>query len=201
LADACVDECAQRPAATLLGWTFSVGVQDDAATSEAEQPQRRFTACDTIALSAECSAAETAQCAVRAPIVDVGDVLKPGAEALIRRTEEKLREDELDARREGDVPPTPAASEACRELSRRLAPHVALAPRLRWGVFTEDDGGISLAVQSLVTDRRIDCRIAPDASLISAIRVDERMHVDTIGVSLASRDIGRELGEWVTKRS
>ena len=39
----------------------------------------------------------------------------------------------------------------------------------------EDEGGISLVLQSLTTDRRLNCRIAPDGSTCSAIRIDERM--------------------------
>ena len=119
---------------------------------------------------------------------------------LVERIELKLAEDREDADRTEDVAPSEAAAQVCLQLARRLAPHLALAPQLKAGAFTEDDGGVSLVFQSLVTDRRLSCRIPPDGTHISAIRIDEGMRADRGPVLVSHPDAPRELAEWVTKR-
>jgi hypothetical protein len=131
---------------------------------------------------------------------DVNHIIKDATDALVESVEAALAQDEDDARQTGNAAPSPDARAACLRLSRHLAPHVAFAPRLKWAAFTEEDGGISLVAQSLVTDRRINCRIRADGSAITAVRIDEHMQTETFPVLLANPDIGRELAEWVTTR-
>lgn len=143
----------------------------------------------------------------RLPTIDVDDaasfqqLVDREASELVERIELKLAEDEEEALLSDDVAPAPNAVQACLRLARRFAPHVALAPRLKSGAFTEDDGGISLVFQSLVTDRRVTCRIDPRGTRVSAIRIDEGMRADSPVMSLDNRDAPRELAEWVTKRA
>ncbi len=119
---------------------------------------------------------------------------------LVERIEFKLKEDRAEAEISEDTAPSPGAVDVCLSLARRVAPHIALAPRLKWAAFTEDDGGISLVLQSLVTDRRLNCRIAPDGSIVSVIRIDESMQADSMRVLLTDANVPRELAGWVTKR-
>jgi len=119
---------------------------------------------------------------------------------LVERIELKLAEDREEADFGDDVAPTQRAAEACLRLAQRLAPHIALAPRLKSGAFTDDDGGVSLVLQSLVTDRRVSCRVPPGGTDITVIRVDESMQADTIPITLDDPSAPRELAAWVTKR-
>jgi hypothetical protein len=122
------------------------------------------------------------------------------ARRLVEQVECKLEEDRGDAEREAETPPSPAAVDACLSLAKHLAPHLALAIRLKWGAFTEEDGGISLVVQSLVTDRRLNCRIGSDGSSVSTIRIDEHMHAETTAISVDDAK-PKELAAWVTSRA
>ncbi|MDM8007417.1 MAG: hypothetical protein QUV05_14860 [Phycisphaerae bacterium] len=96
--------------------------------------------------------------------------------------------------------PTSSAIGICRALVQRLAPHVALARQLKAGAFVEDEGGISLVLQSLVTDRRLTYRISPQGDRVTVIQIDEGMEAKTTTVSSDDRAKTRELAKWVTTR-
>jgi hypothetical protein len=134
-------------------------------------------------------------------LADFGHVVRREAQQLIERVELKLEEDREEAVATDEVAPSEPAIRTCLTLAKRLAPHVALVSRLRTGAFTEDDGGISLVFQSLVTDRRIDCRIAADGASVSVLRIDERMQATSAPISLSDAEVPRELAEWVTRRA
>jgi hypothetical protein len=128
---------------------------------------------------------------------DFESFVRRASRKFVERIERKLVDDREEA---DDVAPTPAAVQTCSDLARRLAPHVVLAPQLKSGAFTEDNGGISLVLQSLVTDRRLDVRIAPEGTVLSAIRIDERLQADSIALSVNDPNAPKELAEWVTSR-
>jgi hypothetical protein len=131
---------------------------------------------------------------------DFSSMVDRRSRELVERIELKLLEDREEADCSGDTAPTARAFHTCLSLAQRLAPHVALAPRLKSGAFTEDNGGVSLVLQSLVTDRRLNCRIAPDGVAVSAIRIDERMRASSAPVALNDPNVPKELAEWVTSR-
>lgn len=132
-------------------------------------------------------------------MVDFENLVDRRASQLVERIKQKLMEDSAHARGSEDVTPSETAIATCLALARRLAPHVALAPHLKSGAFTEDGGGISLVLQSLVTDRRLNCRVTADGSAVSAIRIDECMEAECHAISLDDPNAARELAEWVTK--
>lgn len=105
-----------------------------------------------------------------------------------------------DQEADSDIVPTPAACQTCERLMNRLAPHVALAPRLKVAAFTEDNAGVSLILQSLVTDRRVNLRISPDGTSTCAILTDERMETQVRQVRENEPQLPRELAAWVTSR-
>ncbi len=183
-----------------LTWFIKTTSGSIARSEIVDSAQKVIPGIDTIMLDEECRVQEERQFAAVSATVKIEDLLKPGASNLVQQVQEKLQQDVDDAQDEDDVAPDAQAVATCMRLARRLAPHVALAPRLEWGAFTEDNRGVSLVLQSLVTDRRINCRIQSGGSAISAVRVDEHMRVDTIPVLLSAPDVGRELAEWVTRR-
>lgn len=120
---------------------------------------------------------------------------------LVEQIECKLTNDREECRQDNEIGPTSRAFQVCVRIAQRLAPHVALAPQLKFGAFTEDDGGVSLVLQSLITDRRLNCRIPPEGAPLTAIRIDEHMGAESLEFSLTDRNAPRELAEWVTKRA
>jgi len=102
---------------------------------------------------------------------------------------------------ESDIAPAQQASDTCKRMARRIVPHVALAPHMKVAAFTEDSSGVSLVFQSLITDRRLNLRIAPDGAAVSAIYTDELMDVRVRLVRDDDPDLARELAEWVTSRT
>lgn len=122
------------------------------------------------------------------------------AEVLSGEVLSKLHEDIADARLSEGIQVDPAVITRCETLTREMTAHLALAKRLKVGTFLEDSGAVSLVVQSLITDRRVTCRIAPRGEAIRAIQIDEKMHARTGDVDLADENAARELAEWVITR-
>jgi len=133
--------------------------------------------------------------------VDIPGLLTDDFSESIKRIQRNLREDREDAGIDGEVAPTDAAVETCMKLTRCIAPRVVLKPRLRWAAFTEETGGVSLVLQSLVTDRRLNYQISPDGTRISAIRIDEYMRSESFVVSVDDEEILRERTAWVVNRA
>lgn len=143
------------------------------------------------------SAAETA-CPV--DVVDVGGVLAQECLELAARIDHQLASDSGKAAGTESMAPTSSAIGTCRAFVQRLAPHIALAPQLKVGAFVEDEGGISLVLQSLVTDRRLNYRIPPQGDHVTVIQIDERMQAKSMSLSVDDRAAIRELAKWVTTR-
>lgn len=133
--------------------------------------------------------------------VDVDSLLREAKEELPRRIRINLAEDMEDAVASGEIGPTNDAVEACLRLAERVAPHVALAPRLKCAAFVEGNGVVALVLQSLVTDRRLTCRFAADGLTMVIYRIDEGMEADQEVMRTDAANAPRELGEWVTKRA
>lgn len=133
--------------------------------------------------------------------VDLHALVPDGVSAFVDRIQYDLDDAIQDARETGEPAPTKAAYEACLRLARRVAPLAALAPRLKRAAFTEETGAVSLVLQSLVTDRRVDFRIAVDGRVIDALRIDENMHPESFAFSVDQSHSPRELARWVTNRA
>lgn len=133
--------------------------------------------------------------------VDIPGLLTDDFSESLKRIQRNLQEDREDAGIDGEVAPTDAAVETCMKLTRCIAPRVILKPRLRWAAFTEETGGVSLVLQSLVTDRRLNYQISPDGTRISAIRIDEYMRSESFVVSVDDEEMLRERTAWVVNRA
>jgi hypothetical protein len=132
--------------------------------------------------------------------VDVGQVVDKESRELVARVVRQLAVDPDEADDPERVAPTSSAVRTCLTFTERLAPHVALAPQLKVAAFVEDEGGISLVLQSLVTDRRLSYRIPPEGDRVTVIQIDERMDAKSTTVSLSDRAATRELAKWVRTR-
>ena len=185
----------------LLSWVGKFESQPNAAQIDAIKPPPTIAEPrENLALDKECRAYEgTIYIAVVKP-VPVEQLLNPAANILVQKIQDKLDQDTDDAREYGEKPPSVQSIKVCLQLSRLFAPHLALVPGIKWGAFTEDNGGISLVIQSLVSDRRLSCRIPLDGATLSAIQIDEKMTAQTRNVLLDNKDTWRELAEWVTSR-
>jgi hypothetical protein len=127
--------------------------------------------------------------------VQFSQIIECRSREIIERVEGQLADDESDPE---DVTPTSLARLTCSKWIRKIAPRVALASRLKVAAFTEDSSGVSLVLQSLLTDRRVNIRIGPDGRVLGAICTDEHMDVRT---RPDEPDLPRELAEWVTSRT
>lgn len=120
---------------------------------------------------------------------------------FVRRIQQDLDDAIQDAWETGEPAPSEAAYDTCLRLARRVAPLAAPAPRLKGVAFTEETGAVSLVLQSLVTDRRVDFRITVDGRVIDALRIDEDMRPESFTFSMDQSDLPRELARWVTNRA
>lgn len=123
-------------------------------------------------------------------------VLGQAVDRLIQQTKDDLAQATEEAVEYDEASPSNEATRACRTISNSLAPHLALAPQLRWAVFAEDDGGVSLVAQSLISDRRLSCIISREGS-VSVLAIDEKMSTKRESVDLADRDAWRRWANWV----
>jgi len=133
--------------------------------------------------------------------VDVDSLLRAGVEAFVHRVETDIDEDTEDAVAANEVAPNPGARQVCVQWARRVAPHVVYAPQLKYAAFAEEDGGVTLVLQSLITDRRLTCRVGASGTTIVIHRIDEFMTAHQAAISPDHAAAPRELAEWVIKRA
>jgi hypothetical protein len=127
--------------------------------------------------------------------------LRRDAEAdFLERIQKHLQDDREDVVLEGGVVPSKVAIDKCLALARLVAPRIALAPRLKSAAFVEEAGTVSLVLQSLVTDRRLNYRVSTDGGQLSVTRIDEAMDLEELQVSIDDANTLRELAGWVTTR-
>ena len=158
---------------------------------------------ENMALKEECRAQEKANFISASP-ADIAEgesnVVNAAAAILVQSVQDKLDQDAEELLEDGEQAPSENAINTCIDLAKFFAPHLALVSDLKWGAFTEDSGGISLVFQSLVADRRLNCRISTDGKSISALQINEDMKPATSNISLGDKDKCRGLAEWVTSR-
>jgi len=135
------------------------------------------------------------------PIGPFEDNVRAQVKALYRHIADALEEDIAEAREGEGLSVNEAAIKACLVLVRRTVPFLTLASKLKLGAFLKDTGELSFVVQSLITDRRLDCLISQDGTSVRAFRLDERMQASSTDVDLNDQDMPQELAEWVTNRA
>lgn len=119
---------------------------------------------------------------------------------FVEHIETDLSEGAEDASAEG-IAVNGDAILSCVELAKAAAPHVTRAPRLKSAAFIEDDGTVSLVLQSFATDRRLNFRIGKSDLRITAFRINEEMISSAVAVSGPDSHAVRELVEWVVNRA
>lgn len=99
-----------------------------------------------------------------------------------------------------DLVPTTAAISRCRELARNMPLQVTRSRKVLIAAFIGDDSTVSLVVQSLLTDRRVNCKISQDGTSIYVLKTDERMTVRPEPLSHVDDNTMPRLALWVTSR-
>ena len=115
---------------------------------------------------------------------------------LVEQTKNDIMQATEDAIEYGERQPSSVAIDICTQLSTMLAQQLALSSSLKWAAFSEDEGGLSLVIQSLLTDRRLSFKITSDGD-ISVVQIDENMETDMYSISLSKEDELARLGTWV----
>lgn len=114
----------------------------------------------------------------------------------------RIREDLIEttnlAIAEGDRPPTPAAKKGCEELARSILPILSGFDDLAIAVFDEDEGRVSLVVQSLEVDRRVAFEILADGTDVLIVTTDEALNIQRSLFPLSRVDLLEESARWVT---
>jgi len=138
---------------------------------------------------------------VPVPSVDLNLVSQSKIAAFVARVRSDLEQEVRLAKAEQDRPDLARALRACISIARVIAPNVALDAQVRSAAFVEeDDEGVSLVVQSLSADRRINIEISGLGEEIDVHSIDERMQSKHFSVSRNSPQAIQELAEWVRGR-
>ena len=130
----------------------------------------------------------------------VQDTILRAVDAFTGAIRTHLREDCNDAIESGDQLPTVAASESCMRLARLIAPTVAMHPAIKRAAFSENDGSVSLVLQSLASDRRVTYRIDADGRRVNVLATDEHMQSTGLAAQLTDTSSMKERAEWVVHR-
>lgn len=133
-------------------------------------------------------------------VFDFERYLKLAAQTVLAKIDAALREDREEAILHGTIPLGDLAWTACKSLATPLAPMLAWTPDLKWAVFGEDSGVVSLVLQSSATDRRVEFTISADGAQISAIRLDNDLRVKHLPLALDDDRGIRESAWWVHNR-
>ena len=131
---------------------------------------------------------------------DLALALTEGVSSFVDRISGDLAEDVEEAAENGEVVPTEAAQAMCLRVARLISGDIVLAPRLKYAAFSEESGGVSLVLQSLITDRRVNYRISPEGVTVSVIAVDECMATTTNELSSHDESDLRGKAKWVRSR-
>lgn len=117
---------------------------------------------------------------------------------LLDEIERALSADAASATSRDEVPPDRNAIRACLALASRLESHIQMARQFRIAAFTDEDGGVTLAIQPAGARRRVTYSFSPDG----ALRAIEKIDADRGIVSISPRELGRaadgELLAWLT---
>lgn len=135
-------------------------------------------------------------------VVDVSEHLCRAARCVLNEIEATLREDRQEGILHGEVCANQTAVATSKRIALQIVDWLSAPPSgMKWGAFGEDGGGVSLVLQSLITDRRVDFRISPDGARLTAIHIDENMRCESVVLSVTDGDALRERAGWVNERA
>jgi len=119
---------------------------------------------------------------------------------FVDQVREDLEDDIKDADTDLALPEIRRAMQTCLRFARKLAPHIALSSNLKFAAFVEEDGVVSLGIQSLTADRRINLEIHGASQRAEVHSIDEHMHSEHSILHVNNTRSIQELAEWVRKR-
>lgn len=113
--------------------------------------------------------------------------------------ERSLWEDRDEGAEHGEDVASDAAVHICKRLAGAMLTLLARPPKgFTWVVFGEEEGGVTLALRSSVTDRRVDFPICPGKpDVVHAVCIDENLNARTVPVAVGHNSTIRGLAEWV----
>ena len=126
-----------------------------------------------------------------------GCVMADAHVKFVERIARHLDEDRQEAALCGEICPSQMAIDACRHVARSIADNVALAVKLKRAASANDDGSVSLVLQSVATSRRVNYRIPLDGATVSVLRVDEHLQTSVIDMTPSDAEALQEMAEWV----
>jgi len=130
----------------------------------------------------------------------VEEARRDESSVFVRRIHGDLEDDIQDAGAELSISETECARRTCLRFARKIAPHIALGPDLKFAGFVEEDGVVSLGIQCLTADRRINLEIQGRSLSAEVHSIDEHMHSEHFHLHVDDTQSIRELAEWVRER-
>lgn len=91
------------------------------------------------------------------------------------------------------------ARSACLDLASELAATMAFQPGLKYAAFVEEEGGVSLVIQSTLSARRANFRISPDGLRITVVSVNTMGRAESTPVQVQDSAKLRRWVEWASK--
>ena len=133
--------------------------------------------------------------------VDANRLLSHMRLSLLDKIETSLLEDRKEGLLYGEVCASDASVDRCKRIATQIEKWLTPSFGLKWAAFGEETGGVSLVLQSLVTDRRVDFRISSDGMKVSAISIDADLAATSVPIAPEDRNALRERAAWVHTRS
>lgn len=123
-------------------------------------------------------------------------MIKSGAEEFLKETKLDIEIAVQDACEYEEVPPTLMAQMTCIQLAHVFAPFIS---GLKHGAFAGENGEIELVFQSLLSDKRLDCKINSNGKVVTIVTINEAMDTEQCNVELKLTTIKYwiDLIEWV----
>lgn len=132
---------------------------------------------------------------------DVDRLLGIALEVFCDAIETQLNDDLEEASALGEVGPSRAAIEGCKNVAQAVGPKIIMKPALRCAAFSEGDGGASLVIQSLVSDRRVNLRVLSDGTTVQGLEIDENMNSSSFVAKVSDYKTLKERAAWVIRRA
>jgi hypothetical protein len=182
----------------LTAWTRCAAASDD----------ETFAGVLTYLLAAEPTAAQgelIAQCrilpAATEEFIIERALLQDDSTAaqFLGRVDQDIKDDCAEIISEGGTEPTRAAVDACRAVANTLSNSVASTPNLKHAAFVEEEGGISLVLQSNTTNRRVNFRVSPSGATLVVVTVDAIGRTASTPTRLDDSKALRGWVEWLSQ--
>jgi hypothetical protein len=121
------------------------------------------------------------------------------AQRFLDTIRQNISEDSADLVREGGAAPTQATIDACVSVASNLSGLVVLRSAVKYAAFVEEEGGISLVLQSEVTNRRVNFRVSRSGTALVVVTVDADGRTASIPTRLDDAQTLRGWVEWLSQ--